>query len=370
METEQAYRVGEYYLTKNRNGYWCRTWYCEQTQQRKSNSLGTRDFSAAKQALDIWFVNNVTPVLEDDLELSRCLLEYWKQHAQYLKRRDTERRNAAYWLEFFKDELVKNIRAPKQREFIEHLRGKGFARGTIESVFKTGSAAINYAWRNDMMLHPLPIINAGQHLKKYKMAKVARWRHMELEEVALMFEHATTERLMRYLIVLIGCAGRPSAAIEISGSRIDLNAGTMDLLLEDGEQTNKYRATVRLPSFIKAIYCPDNIVSQSKHVPNVNNMRNRYWLPTRNAAGLDKLVVPSSLRHTMAKWLRSQGVEPWHVSAHLGHKRGGSEITEIYAPSDPAYLSDVLKATEKYFREVKKLSPRLRKYMKTGEFKQ
>jgi len=36
----------------------------------------------------------------------------------------------------------------------------------------------------------------------------------------------------------------------------------------------------------------------------------------------------------------------------MGHKRKGSEITEIYAPSDPAYLVDALRATEELFAQI------------------
>lgn len=356
METEQTYRVGEYYLTRNRGGYWCRTWYDEQTRQRRSATLGTKDFQGAKQKLNEWFVENSSPILDDDLELSRCLLEYWKQHAKHLKRSDTERRNAGYWVDFFPGKMVREVRPIEQRKFIEHLRSKGFAKGTIESVFKTGAAAISYAWKNEMLLNPIPLVSVSQHLAKYKMPKKERWRAMGIDEVAAMFDNSTSEKLTRFMILLIGCAGRPEAAIEIQGSRIDLNAGTINLLAEGEAQTNKYRATVRLPSFVRAIYHEGNLVSQSETTPNLNNLRNRHWIPTREAANLDDLVVPYSFRHTMARWFRSQGVEPWHASSQLGHKRKGSEITEIYAPSDPAYLEDALNATVKFFSMVYKKS--------------
>ena len=362
METKQTYRVGEYYLTQNRSGFWCRAWYDEQTRQRRTTSLGTKNFSDAKQKLNEWFVENSSPILDDDLELSRCFLEYWKQHAKHLKRKDAERRNAGYWIEFFPKKLVREIRPIEQRRFIDALKEKGFAKGTIESVFKTGSAAINYAWKNEMLMNPIPMVSAGQHLSKYKMPKVERWRPLEIDEVALLFDNANNDKLVRYMMLLIGCSSRPTAAIEVRGSRIDLDAGTINLLLPGEAQTNKYRPTIRLPSFIEAIYHEQNLVTQSEHTPNLNNLRNRQWMGMRKRAGLDELVVPSSFRHTMARWMRSQGVEPWHASSQLGHKRKGNEITEIYAPNDPSYLEEALAAVEEYFALVYEKSTALQQF--------
>jgi len=69
-------------------------------------------------------------------------------------------------------------------------------------------------------------------------------------------------------------------------------------------------------------------------------LRKREWNPTREAAGLDKTIVPYSVRHGMAKWFRQRSVDPWHVSSHLGHKGIGHSTTEIYAAFDPNYLND------------------------------
>ena len=369
METKQAYRVGIYYLTKNRDGRWCRTWYDNEAQQRKSSSLGTKDFSVAKVKLDEWFITHSTPILDDNLELSKCLLEYWNQHAKFLERSDTEKRNSRYWVKFFPNKLVREIRPPSQRKFIDHLKSQGYAKGTIESIFKTGSAAITYAWKNEMLLTPIPLISPAKHLAKYKMAKTERWRTMEINEMADLFDHAPNDRLIRFLIIMIGCACRPSAGIELHGSQIDKKAGTINLLPQGRSQTNKYRPTVRLPSFVKSICHKENLVSQSEIVPNLNNLRNREWMKAREAAGLDDLVVPSSIRHTMAKWLRSQGVEPWHASSQMGHKRKGSEITEIYAPSDPAYLQQALDAIENYFALVYQKSDALKSFKELKSYR-
>lgn len=292
--------------------------------------------------------------------MSRCILEYWRQHASQLRRADSESRNSVFWLEFFPNALVKDIRPPRQREFLNHLKSKRFAKSTIEGIFKTGSAAINWAWKNDMLLHQLPIISPAKELKSYKApAKQERWRALEQEEVIAMFECSTTDRLKRFLMVLIACACRPSAALELEGCQIDLEAKTIDLLRPGSEQNNKYRPVVRLPYFIEAIYHEHNICSQGVVCLNPDKPMDSIktsWNTARKKANLSSQVVPYSIRHTMARWLRKRSVAAWHTSSQLGHTQRGHEITELYAPHDPGYLDDALNAIEGYFNDLRSAS--------------
>jgi len=58
-------------------------------------------------------------------------------------------------------------------------------------------------------------------------------------------------------------------------------------------------------------------------------------------------VNPYSLRHTVARWLRKEGVPAWEVAAQLGHKRLEFSNTEIYAPFDPSYLNQAVAGIDK-----------------------
>lgn len=63
-------------------------------------------------------------------------------------------------------------------------------------------------------------------------------------------------------------------------------------------------------------------------------------------------VTPYSFRHTVARWLRKEGVSPWEVGAQLGHKMPGYNITEMYASASPDYLEKSSAAIEKLLREA------------------
>lgn len=365
MENKPPYKINQFYLTQNRDGYWCRTWYDPQTQQRKSASLRTRDLQKAQTELTEWFVKNHTPILDDDLELSRCFIEYWEQHAQYLKRKKVEQDNIVFWLEYFPEKLVREIRPPDQRAFLKHLVDKGYSKTYITGIFKTGVSAINFAWKNDMLGKPLPVLSPAVELKKYTFEKKMAYRALEIEEIATLIDHATVDRLIRFVLIMIGCACRPGAAMELEGAQIDVQSGTIDLLKPGQEQTNKYRPVVRLPSFIADFYHQDNLVHQGKvkikESRQTDSIR-RAWNGAKRRGKLDKQVVPYAIRHTMAKWLRQSGVQPWHTSSQMGHKRRGNEITEIYAPNDPAYLGDALRAIEEYYALLFEASEGLRNF--------
>lgn len=365
MEVKQAspaYRVGIYYLTQNRGGRWCRTWYDEPSQQRKLVSLRTEDFEQGKLKLDAWFIENNKPVLADDLELSVAVVEYYTQHANHLARSDAENRNLMQWLDYFKTARIREIRPTQQRAFIHSLVDRGYAKSTVEAIFKTGVSAITFAFKNEMLAQMPPIVSTQKELSKFNFTKKPRWRAMEISEIARLIENSNTDRLARFIMILLGTGCRPGAALELTGKQFDLKSGTVDLLKPDSDQNNKYRPTVRLPTFLRAIYHKDNIcshralaISSTKPLDSIRSS----WNTARRNSGLDQQVTPYSIRHSVAKWLRTCGVEAWHTSNQLGHKKRGNEITEIYASSDPKYLSEAVEAIEAYFAIIYSECPKL-----------
>ncbi|MCD9458925.1 hypothetical protein [Marinibactrum halimedae] len=307
------------------------------------------------------------------MELSVCLLEYYKGHCQNLTRADAEARQLEKWIEYFPEALVKEVRPPQQKEFLESLVSQGYSKSYVESIFKSFKAAVTYCLRYEILSTSVPFVKPTDVLNKYKLKKVERWRPITIDECALLLENANTDRLVRYVMILIACACRPSAAIELTGkNQIDLGLGTITLLLPEKTQTNKYRPIVKLPSFIRAIYHDDNICSQDRielHPKRPLDSIRSSWNTARKNAGLDILVTPYSIRHTIARWLRLCGVMPWHTSTQLGHQKEGYEVTELYAPNDPNYLDDAAQAIEAYFAILYERSPKLRSREWLGRYR-
>ena len=77
------------------------------------------------------------------------------------------------------------------------------------------------------------------------------------------------------------------------------------------------------------------------------------WRKARANAGLDAEVQPYSLRHTIARWLRAHSVPVWEVAAQLGHSIQTHNITERYAPYDPAYLKAATAAIDTLLADLR-----------------
>ena len=74
------------------------------------------------------------------------------------------------------------------------------------------------------------------------------------------------------------------------------------------------------------------------------------WRKVRANAGLDKNVVPYTIRHTIATELRRRGVLEWECQGFMGHRSGG--VTERYAKYQPDHLSAAVKAIDAYCADL------------------
>jgi len=76
------------------------------------------------------------------------------------------------------------------------------------------------------------------------------------------------------------------------------------------------------------------------------------WANLREVAGLDKKVMAYSIRRTMARCMRQQGVPAWEVAEQLGHKSTGYRITELYTAHSPDYLEKAVEAIDVFFGQL------------------
>jgi len=148
---------------------------------------------------------------------------------------------------------------------------------------------------------------------------------------------------------LIGTACRPEAAYELTGEQLDFENRLIDLNPPGRAQTKKIRPVVKMPESLAVILkgAPKGrlITYQGKPVKNARNS----WRAMRTKCKLDDRVQPYSIRHTMARWMRKEGVSAWDTAAQLGHKSRDHRITELYAPLNPDYLETPTLAIESYF---------------------
>ena len=64
-------------------------------------------------------------------------------------------------------------------------------------------------------------------------------------------------------------------------------------------------------------------------------------------------VQPYSLRHTVARWLRKEGVPAWQVAAQLGHSVSAHSMTERYASYSPDCLEGCVSSLDCLFGQLR-----------------
>lgn len=358
-QAPREFQLGDYWLSKQtRSKAWCRTWYDAKSRQTKRASLGTTDFEEAKQKLTDWFVLAQTKVQEapEEALLAEVISRYWEGHGKVLASAERTRISLRYWLDFFGDIAVADLGdMARQEAFHDWLREKGMKGSSIGRVLTSGKAAINYAWKRGE-LASVPFIAPVK--KEDQGASEPRGRPMEVEEVARLLEASDKLNFHLFVIFMLATAGRPDAIKDLTLERLDVDNRLIILNPPDRGQTTKYRPTLRMPEAIvplvqelKALHSPELYLVGLK--PTKTEAVRTAWRGARSRANLDAKVNPYSLRHTMARWLRKNGVPAWEVSAQLGHKRSDLSITEIYAPYDPTYLNESVRVIDIFFAELR-----------------
>ena len=364
---KREFQVGEYWLgQRSGSPAWYRMWYDEKASRTKRTSLGTTDFEEAKKLLTDWFITNRTPQQEDTQEvlLADVLLRYWEQHGQFVVSAARTKHALGYWLDFYGEASLDDLKNVElQEKFHAWLLAKGMNPTSVRRVVTAGRAAINRAWKRAEIENAPYILNIGSRESKNSLPK---GRPLELQEIATLFGHFQKSNIKIFTLFMLATAARPEAIYQLACSSCDVENRLVDLNPMGRMQNNKHRPVVRMPESIVPLV---ERLKQSQHFiieaggKPVKDLRTA-WRIAREHAQLQGSVNPYSLRHTVARWLRKQGVPAWEISAQLGHKRQDTAITEIYAPHDPAYLINTTKAIDIFFAELRAKSAPVDKVLK------
>jgi len=282
----------------------------------------------------------------DQIQLSQIFSPFYEKHGQNLASHDQVQRSLQTWLEFFGDKTVADVaEASLQEKFHEWLlTDQGFSNGTAIRMIGVGKTALNWGFKRNI-LKEMPYI---PNLKK--TAAPPKGRPMSVTELKALIAHAEHQHLRDFIYLMVATAARPDAIFDLTISQCDLENRLIHLNPEGREQTKKHRPTVKMPEGIVPLIERRFREADSDYLVAFNRRKvkslKKSWGEAREAAGLDARVVPYSLRHTLARWLRSQGVEAFQVSSQLGHKTEGASTTEIYAPYDPSFLSTSVAAID------------------------
>lgn len=315
--------------------------------------MGATDFEQAKERLDAWFVENVRPVKADvsSVSLASILGDYHKNHGAHTANPDNSQIGCNIWLDFFGAASVADVvTAQRQAAFQTWMTEQGHSKAYQQRIVSVGKAALNRAWKiGELATQPyipnVKGITQGQPLG----------RPMTASEVGKLLRASQADHFTMFCLVVLATACRPDAALDLQHDQIDRDAGLIALNPTGRAQTKKHRPVVKLPGFLRDAVKADAtgyvVNFRGSQVASIKTA----WRRSRERAGLDKSVNPYSLRHTLARYLRSEGVPMDQVSQQLGHRvEGVSATTATYAPYSPEYQHEALAAIERFYSLARK----------------
>lgn len=348
--------IGRYSL-KKRGGRWYRVWHDGRTLRA---SLNTSDEEVAKTRLLEWYYENhkmgagfQKPA---SVSLAEVLLDYWNHHAKNLVSAQTVKILLRDWNTFWGNATVGDVRdINRQEEFHHYLRKRGLSDNSVNRVLEIGRAAIRRAWKRGV-IDNCPYIETVKPELDKPMGEA-----LTINQLRAFYHQGSDEQHWKdFFILMLGTGGRTSAAVRLTKEQLDFDEGLIFLNPKGRRQTNKYRATVRLLPTIRERFKdrPDGalVVFHGKAVGKVSHIiriaRNRAGLaPVKRGKGGAR-INSYSLRHTVARYLRQQGVSLEEIAAQIGHKRVGYNMTLRYTPHAPDYLAKSAEALERLLQEV------------------
>lgn len=349
---EKRFQLGDYWLSQRPGSpTWFRTWFDNETRQTRRAALGTTDAAEAEKLLTAWYVKNVVrpESTGEAMSLYECVQSYYHNHAVTVRAGTRIKYQLGHIEPFFKGMTVAEACKPQTMErFVDVMKAKGLKASYINNTIFIIKAAVNRAWKRGE-------IERQYHIQAIKNgSKEPMGEPLEPGQWASMLEVASPH-IARMIMLGLGTGARPEAVCELTWDRVDLKAGLITLNPREREQTKKHRPIVRIPptlrEWLEGEERDGEYVVQFRGQPT-----RRYhdsWKRTRTKAEIGERVTAYSMRHTVARWCRSEGVPAWSVSAQLGHSAGGrTSITERYAPYSPDYLAEPCAAIDRLLQAV------------------
>lgn len=217
------------------------------------------------------------------------------------------------------------------REHVAARRRAGIGDGTIWTELGHLRTCLLWAVARRLIPHA-PAIE-----RPAKPAPRDRW--LSRAEIARLLAAPMAPHIRLAILLMLGTAARPTAALELTWDRVDLERRTVDLRLS-AEGPRKGRAVVPVGSALAAELAEARRAALSGHVIEwcgapVRSIKTGFAAAMK-AAGLAG-VTPHTLRHTAAVHMAAGGVPMPRIAQFLGHT--STAVTErVYARFAPDHL--------------------------------
>jgi len=236
-----------------------------------------------------------------------------------------------------------DIKAPDIQRLYRQMRDKGLSARTIRYAHTVLSSALGQAVKWHLLA-----VNPCRHVELPKKQK-PEVGYFTAEQARAFLAAAEGDRLYALFLVAIECGLRPEEYLALRWKDVDLERNSLQVrrvinflkgggFVFDDPKTKTSRRSMhisdqladalaakrreQLEERMKAgpVYQDHDLVFATPlGMPlSLPNVRNRHFIPIRDAAGLPKIRL-YDLRHTTATMMLAEGIHPKVVSERLGH---------------------------------------------------
>lgn len=290
--------------------------------------------------------------LADEVTIASIFARYFEKYGSQLKSADNVQLALRYWLEFHEEATLAEAGDLAQQEAFRNWlqQEKKLSLSTVRKVVTIGKSAFNWSHKRGEI----------ERVPYFELVKPPtpepKGRHLEVSEIARLLSNSEQHHIKMFILLLIGTAARPRAVLDLTFDQVDFRRNIIDLNPVTRTQVkNKRRPVVKLPDALRSIIQAEAKSSKCQHVVSYNGMPvnsiRTSWRKLRDKAELDAKVLPYSIRRTMARFLRMEGVSAWQVAEQLGHSghATGMHITELYTSHSPDFLQEAVAAIDVLF---------------------
>lgn len=334
----RVFQFGPYWLGRRAGSdTWFRCWFDEEARQTRRVSLSTSNLEDAKSALTKWFIaqHGKQP---QPVSLKQALRSYYHEHGRYVVSQSTLKGAWRWWEEYFGEaSAVEACEIDRVAAFKLWLTAKGCSPGYVNRILSVGRAALMREYEKGR-IEFRPVVKAIGDVSGEPLG-----RALSPAELQAMYRYFDAEHLRRFVILGLATGSRPGALFEAKWDQVRLKERLILLNPPHRRQTKKRRPQVPIcEELAKHLQKWGDADGWAGHVLHSGGRPlttiNAHWRRARTRLDLGDDCNPYSLRHSAAKWLRSQSVSPWEVAALLGHSMSGRTITEIYATADMQHM--------------------------------
>ncbi len=166
-----------------------------------------------------------------------------------------------------------------------------------------------------------------------------RDRHLTRDEFRAFLDACRAPHVRLYSILGVTTAARPSALLELTWDRVDLDAKVVNLNPVGRIQTAKRRPRVPINDMavaaLEEAYKARQSIWVIEHGAERIGSIKKGFLAASNRCGIK--VTPYSLRHTAAVWMAEEGVPMSEIAQFMGHDDDRT-TSRHYARFSPGYL--------------------------------